>query len=110
MDCFEICFGQFPFRVCYRICLPPITPWPPHIGPWPEPGWLPELTIDGGRPEWLGDAVALAVALRAAELATGETARVLHDAVTAATAHVQQRLPEGMALNRHAHEAAYQKA
>lgn len=104
MKCFQICFGHFPFRVCYRICIPDlILAWPWRIGPDPEMG---ALTIDGRNPEWLQDIHGLALASRAAELATGETAKILGEAVARAKAHVERGLPEGVTLSEHEHAAA----
>jgi len=113
MYCFEICFGHAPFRICYPVCFPEYLPWPwpPRIGPDPpEFSPLIGLTIDGGHPDWLRDVYALAMAVRGAEMATGEVGKMLGDAVTRATAHVQMRMPEGVTLAQHAHQAAYAKA
>ena len=97
MQCFEICLDDPP--MCFRLCIPEYIMLP-HFPPEP-----PEtITIDGVHPEWLRDVHALVMTANAAEMATGETAKILNDAVTRSSALVQKRMPTGMTLKQHQHE------
>jgi len=107
MRCFRICYGHPPFQICYTFCFPdPIRIWPPQ---WPDPWpYVSPFTINGERPEWLSDVYSLVLAARSAELAQGEFANVLEEAVRRGVEHVQGQLPEGLTLSvhEHAHAAA----
>ncbi len=108
MECIHLCFGPPHHRICHTFCWPLRYPiWPPQPTPDPPPEFdlFGGLTINGGHPEWLADVHALALALHSAQMAKGDVAKTLHEAVGQGIAHVRQRLPAEFALSLHDHAA-----